>query len=91
MIIQALLNFLSGLIASAIDLIEDLPPAVGSLMADVPGAVEQILGALARLEPWVPFSVLTASLNAVIGAWLAAIVIRLIRAIISYGTGGGGA
>ncbi|OIQ93160.1 hypothetical protein GALL_248660 [mine drainage metagenome] len=89
MIIQKLLNLITGWIAGWLQSIPPLPPDLLSTLQAVPGQIQTVVNDASMLGPVVPFSQIGIGLGIVLYAFLVALIVAVMRKVISLMTGGG--
>lgn len=88
MIVEAIVSVLAGLVSFVGGLMPEIavPGFVGSLV----GLVGTITGYMAPLGYWIPFGPAGTATGFVLVALAVSLVVRLVRVIASFLTGGGG-
>lgn len=88
MIVEAIFNVVGAFLAFVVGLFPTRDPA--SWVSSMGPAIQTVWNAAAGMGAWIPWSNVSAVVQAVIGAMLTGLAIRLIRVVLSLFTGGGG-
>lgn len=91
MITQILLNFVAAVWATAVGSLPVFPEPIRAALVLLPGQLAGALEMASNLAPVVPFPQAGYAVGMVLTAWAVAGAILIVRQILSYVSGGGGA
>lgn len=91
MIVQSVLNWFAGIIASMVDAIPDVTPEVSAGIASIPAKMQTAIDYIDKLSPILPLDQLEFAVRFVLFGALLGLSIKITRMLISWATGGGGA
>lgn len=91
MIIQAVLNWFSGVLAGLAGFLPPLPAGLSSDVASVPGLIQDVVNSVAMLGPVIPFDQIGSCIAIFSATFAVAMGAYIILKVLSLSLGGGGA